>query len=148
MTHVNQMIQKPFSHAPPQIQEHVITEIRKPENSGHKKPQASLLGVFHHGIVRLPNPPAEAATSCYPDSLVSNAQAHPPPRTLSLASVARELLRADVVIVDSRFIQYFTHRMHHGPWAGDVVNGERQVANGFQKHGFGDESGLSMPRAA
>ncbi len=68
--------------------------------------------------------------------------------TLSLASVARELLRADVVVVDSRFIQYFTHRLHHYSWAGDVVNGERQVANGFQEHGLGDESGLSMPRAA
>src|SRR5215211_1358787 len=59
--------------------------------------------------------------------------------------VARELLRADTVIVDSRLAQRFTHRIHHCGRAIDVVNGERKITNVFQEHGFGDIPGFPMP---
>ena len=63
-------------------------------------------------------------------------------------SVAPKLFRADIVIVDSRFAQYFLHRIHHRGWAVDVVDGERQIINGFQEHSFTDKPSFPMPLAA
>src|SRR5215218_807881 len=59
--------------------------------------------------------------------------------------VARELLRADIVIVDSSLAQCFTHRIHHCGRAIDVVNGERKITDVFQEHGFRDIPGFPMP---